>query len=160
MIKKILLVLLIAFIGIQFIRIDKSTPEVNAADDFIAMTKPSEEVEQILRSACYDCHSYETEYPAYAEIAPVSWWLGEHIEDGRKHLNFSIWGTYEVKKADHKLEECIEEVEEGKMPLDSYTITHGDAKLTEEQIETLNDFFKKERRALIIDKVIDAVTHE
>lgn len=158
--KKILLILLIAFVGIQFIRIDKSTPEVNAADDFIAMTKPSEEVEQILRAACYDCHSYETKYPFYAEIAPISWWLGDHIEDGRKHLNFSIWGTYEAKRADHKLEECIEEVEKGKMPLSSYTITHGDAKLSDDQKELLYDFFKKERRALIVDKVLDAVTNE
>lgn len=158
--KKVLLVLLAAFIVMQFFRIDKSTPEVKAADDFIAISKPSESVEKILRDACYDCHSFETEYPWYAEIAPVSWWLDDHIKDGRKHLNFSVWGTYEAKKADHKLDECIEEVEEGKMPLDSYTWTHSDAKLTSEQKEELNKFFKRERlQYKLINGVEEIVDH-
>ena len=143
--KKFLYLLLIAVIAIQFFRIDTSVPEVSPASDFISITNPSNEVESILKTSCYDCHSYETKYPWYSNIAPVSWWLKYHINDGRKHLNFSIWGEYSSKKADHKLEECVEEVEEGEMPLGSYTITHSEAKLNSSQKKLLEDFFQSLR---------------
>lgn len=139
--KKILLVLLAAFIVMQFFRIDTTNPTFEAKNDFIAMTNPPEEVTQILRAACYDCHSHETKYPWYSQVAPISWWVKHHIDEGKEHLNFSEWGTYSEKKADHKLEECAEEVEEGEMPLDSYTWVHGEAKLSIDQKETLEDFF-------------------
>ena len=73
----------------------------------------------LLESACYDCHSYKTKYQWYSNIAPVSWWLGHNVEEGREHLNFSTWGNYPTEKAEHKLEECAEEVDEGEMPLNS-----------------------------------------
>lgn len=140
--KRILLVLLLAFVVMQFFRIDKTNPPVVEADDFISITQPSAEVEKILRTACYDCHSNETVYPWYSNIAPVSWMLEDHIEEGREHLNFSKWGTFELKKQNHKLDECAEEVEEGEMPLNSYTWTHGDASLSDKQKKTLADWFK------------------
>lgn len=139
--KNILLLVLIVFILVQFIRIDKSVPEVDAAKDFIAISSPSDEVKTLLKNACYDCHSYESKYPWYSEIAPISWWTKHHVNEGREELNFSLWGDYSAKKADHKLEECAEEVEEGEMPLKPYTITHGDAKLSDQQKETLEAFF-------------------
>lgn len=139
--KKILLVLLAAFIVMQFFRIDTTNPTFEAKNDFIAMTNPPEEVTQILRAACYDCHSHETKYPWYSQVAPISWWVKHHIDEGKEHLNFSEWGTYSEKKADHKLEECAEEVEEGEMPLESYTWVHGEAKLSSDQKETLEEFF-------------------
>lgn len=140
--KRVLLILLLVFVIIQFFRIDKTNPEVVKENDFIALTNPSEEVETILRSACYDCHSNETEYPWYSNVAPVSWWLKHHVDEGREHLNFSEWGTYPEKKQNHKLHECAEEVEEGEMPLSSYTITHSNAKLSHEQIEKMEDWFE------------------
>lgn len=140
--KRILLVLLLAFVVMQFFRIDKTNPPVVEADDFISITQPSAEVEKILRTACYDCHSNETVYPWYSNIAPVSWMLEDHIEEGREHLNFSKWGTFELKKQNHKLDECAEEVEEGEMPLNSYTWTHGDASLSDKQKKTLADWFE------------------
>ncbi len=142
--KRIVLVLLLVFVVMQFIRIDKSHPKIVKRHDFIAITKPSKDVEKLLVNACYDCHSYKTEYPWYSNIAPVSWWLGHHVEEGREHLNFSEWGTYEKKRKNHKLEECAEETEEGKMPLDSYTWTHGDAKLSSEDRKKLSEWFKSQ----------------
>ncbi|UII20354.1 heme-binding domain-containing protein [Fulvivirga ligni] len=142
MFKYIILVLVAAFIIIQFFRIDKTNPTYNESEDFITITKPSDEVKNILVTACYDCHSYKTEYPWYSNVAPASWFLAEHIEDGRRHLNFSIWGTYPADKAAHKLEEVADEVEEGEMPLSSYTIMHGDAKLTDAQKEALVSWVK------------------
>lgn len=143
--KKIFLGLGIVFILLQFfMRIDKTVPEFDKGQDFMALTNPPEEVGKLLKSACYDCHSYETEYPWYSNIAPVSAWIGHHIEEGREHLNFSLWGSYELEKAEHKLEECAEETEEKKMPLSSYTITHGDASLSDEQVQLLAEWFESE----------------
>jgi hypothetical protein len=109
---------------------------------------PPTEVGNIIKMACYDCHSYKTEYPWYSYIAPVSWWIGHHIEEGREHLNFSIWGKYTDKKSLHKLEEIIEETEEGEMPLKSYVIMHGSAELNKEQITALTNWFNTINKAV------------
>ena len=146
--KKLLFVLLAIIVIMQFFRIDMENPSVNAEDDFIAITSPNDEVKSILRNACYDCHSNETVYPWYAQIAPVSWWLKNHIDEGRGELNFSEWGTYKDRRAKHKLKESIELVEEGEMPLSSYTWTHGDAVLSNDQKELLIDFFNELRDSI------------
>lgn len=145
MLKKILLGLVAVLVIIQFFRIDKTNPPVDASQDFMTLTSPPAEIAQIMKDACYDCHSHETAYPWYTNVAPVSWWVKNHINEGREHLNFSIWGTYTEKKADHKLEECYEEVEEGKMPMDSYTWAHAEARLTDTQREQLVSWFKSLR---------------
>jgi hypothetical protein len=145
MIKKIrytLITLLAILIIIQFFPASKVNTEINQAKDFIRLTSPDAEITAILKSACYDCHSLTTEYPWYARIQPVGWWLKGHVKGGRKHLNFSTWGDYNPKKRAHKLEECIEGLEEGRMPLKSYTWTHDDAKLSSDQVEKLASWFK------------------
>ena len=143
--KRILLGLVILFLGMQLFRIDMDNPVVNYEQDFISMMNPPSEVESILKTSCYDCHSNETNYPWYSNVAPVSWWVEHHIEEGREELNFSEWGTYDAERKDHKLEECAEEVEEGEMPLQPYTITHGNAKLSEEQRELMEEWFNTVR---------------
>ncbi|MCB9223257.1 MAG: heme-binding domain-containing protein [Crocinitomicaceae bacterium] len=143
--KKILIALLIILVGIQFIRIDTTTNEMDPNQDFLALTNAPKEVSDLMHNACYDCHSNETKYPWYSQIAPISWWVGHHIDEGKHHLNFSEWGSYEPKRADHKLEECVEEVEHGEMPMDSYTWMHSDAKLSDEEKEMLMAFFQSLR---------------
>jgi len=138
MLKKIILGLIVALVLIQFIRIDQTNPPVDKSKDFITLTQPSEEVKGILVTSCYDCHSNETQYPWYTNVAPLSWWLKHHINEGREHLNFSEWATYAEKRQQHKLDECMEEVHEGEMPLSSYTIMHKDAALSPAQKEVLN----------------------
>ncbi len=133
---------MVALVVIQFIPIDKEVPDVDPSKDFIAMTNPPEEISVILKQACYDCHSYETVYPWYASIAPVKFWLKDHINEGRGHLNFSEWGNYEAKRQNHKLEELMDEVGEGEMPLNSYTWTHEEARLTEDQVNALVSWVK------------------
>ncbi|MAP53498.1 heme-binding domain-containing protein [Altibacter sp.] len=126
-ILKIFLVLaLIALIVIQFIRPEKNQAGYESVMAFERETKPSAQVASLLKENCYDCHSNHTQYPWYAEIAPFSFWLAEHIEHGQGHFNVSEWESYSAKKKDHKLEEVIEMVKEGEMPLDSYTWIHGD----------------------------------
>ncbi len=136
-VKKIAIALLVILIGMQFYRPEKNQAEGDYVAAFEAETAPSAQVKEILRSACYDCHSAHTEYPWYNNVAPVSYWLADHIKDGKKHLNFSDWENYTDKKKDHKLEEVVEEVKKGGMPLKEYTWTHGDARLTQEQIIAL-----------------------
>jgi len=140
LLKKIGLGILIVFAGIQFVRIDKTNPEIKEGNDIISILNPSEEIREILKANCYDCHSNEVVYPWYSNIAPVSWVVGHHVEEGREHLNFSEWGDYDAERQEHKIEECYEEMEEHEMPLSGYGIMHGD--MTEEDREKLEDWFK------------------
>lgn len=143
--KKILVALLLVLIAMQFYRPDKNSAETDLKTAFLTETNPSAELQNIFESSCFDCHSNTTSYPWYNNIAPVSYWLADHIKDGKKHLNFSEWETYSAKKKDHKLEEVIEMVEEGEMPLQEYTWTHNEAKLSEAQVAAVIDWAKKTR---------------
>lgn len=138
--KKIGIVLLVVLVGMQFYRPNKNLSEGDYVAVFEAETQPSAEVKQILKSTCYDCHSGNTVYPWYNNVAPISYWLDHHVKEGKAELNFSDWGNYSDKKKDHKLEELVEEVKEGKMPLKEYTWTHKEARLTEAQKKSLLDW--------------------
>lgn len=131
--KKVLLVLLLALVVIQFFRPAKNIaagPEAYAKDITTAHTVPAN-VQLILQKACYDCHSNNTEYPWYSNIQPVAWWLGDHVKEGKKELNFSEFAGYSIRRKYRKLEEINKEVKEGEMPLSSYTLIHTNAKLSE-----------------------------
>lgn len=143
--KKTVLVLLVVFALIQFLQIDKTNPPVQAEADFITRTHAVAGIAHVLKTSCYDCHSNETTYPWYTNVAPVSWWLRNHISEARQQLNFSEWGTYSSRKSDHKLKECVDMTLEDKMPLWSYTLIHRDAKLSEEQKQALVIFFESQR---------------
>jgi hypothetical protein len=144
--KKLLTVLLVAFIIIQFFPIDKTNPAPTPGMDFLRIKNTSPEIAKIINSSCYDCHSNETKYPWYSNFAPASWFLQNHIKEGRKHLNFSTFAMYEPKIQAHKLQECIEMLEKKEMPLESYFIGHQEAKLTDEQRKILIDYFKREKK--------------
>jgi len=142
MFNRIIYILIIVFIGIQFFGIDTDNPPVDERNDFFYKAKVADETLNLIKTACYDCHSDETVYPKYAYMQPVGWFLKDHVDEGREHLNFSEWGTYEKKKKDHKMEECVEMLEKGEMPLESYTILHSEASLSDEQKTLLMSFFK------------------
>lgn len=140
MVKKIFLGLVLLFVVMQFVRIDRTNPPVDPTVDLASMYNMPQNVKAIMKKACYDCHSFETVYPWYTNIAPLSWWIGDHIDHGRDELNFSVWGTYSEKRQDHKIDEINELVEEGEMPLESYLIIHGDAKLTDQEVKEMLDW--------------------
>jgi hypothetical protein len=144
-IKKLLIILLVAFIIAQFFGPEKNEGDLATIDTFIVDTNPPEDVKAILKESCFDCHSDVTRYPWYNNITPVNYWLAEHVKDGKKHFNLSAWEDYSVKKKDHKLEELIEMVEEKEMPLDSYTWTHSEANLTDAQRNSIIDWAKMVR---------------
>ncbi|PZU90987.1 MAG: cytochrome C [Chryseobacterium sp.] len=146
--KKILIVLLAVFIIIQFFPIDKMNPATNDGMDFLKIKDTPESISKIIQNSCYDCHSNKTRYPFYSNIQPIAWLLKNHIDEGRKELNFSTFATYEPKRQAHKLEEAAEYVEQKKMPLESYLLGHQDAKLTDEQRKQLADYFRKVQKEI------------
>lgn len=140
--KKILYALLVVFVVIQFFQIDKTNPVSDENLDFLKINNTAPELAAQIKTSCYDCHSNQSVYPWYSYIQPVGWFLKHHIDDGKKHLNFSEFGNYSAKKQAHKLEECEELLEKNEMPLSSYTIIHKDAVLSETQKNQLMDYFK------------------
>jgi len=144
-IKRILLLLLILLVIAQFFGPEKNEGDLASIDAFLVETNPPEEVKLILKESCYDCHSDVTRYPWYNTITPVNYWLADHIKHGKKHFNMSNWVGNSTKRKDHKFEELIEMVEEETMPLNSYTWTHTEAKLTDAQIKTVIDWAKQVR---------------
>ena len=152
--KKVFYVLLLALILIQFFQTDKTNPPVNNGVDFINIKKTPEPIANLIKTSCYDCHSNETKYPWYSNLQPIGWFLKDHFEEGRKHLNFSTFATYTPKKQAHKLEEAYEQIENKEMPLDSYIVGHKEANLSIEDRKVLIDYFKKERRAILENNLI------
>jgi hypothetical protein len=143
--KKILLLLLVAFAIAQFFGPEKNEGDIASIEAFLNETNPPENVKLILKEACFDCHSNVTRYPWYSGITPVNYWMAGHVDHGKEEVNFSKWNEYPLKKKDHKMDEVIELVEIKEMPLSSYTWTHAEAKLTNEQINAVVSWAKKVR---------------
>ncbi len=138
MIKKILIVvgvgLVILLIVAQFIPVNRSNPPVTQEINWDSPTTKT-----LAQRACYDCHSNETVWPWYSYIAPVSWFIAHHVEEGRAELNFSEWDRpQQDKKKKNKdkdeTEEIVKVIKKGRMPLRSYLITHSEAKLSQSEI--------------------------
>lgn len=131
MFRKILVGVLLVLTGIQFFR-----PSRNHSDDrtreISTVYQMPNEVEIIFKTKCYDCHSNNTEYPWYFNVQPVAWFLADHIDHGKRHLNLSEFATYTDDQKKHKLKEIFEQVNEGTMPLESYTWMHPDSKLSDQ----------------------------
>ena len=142
MLKKIIIALVILLVGIQFYRPAKNISEETPTTDFLVVNNADESMATLIKNACYDCHSNNTNYPWYAEVAPFSWWIADHVKHGKEELNFSEWSTFTEKKKNHKLKEIIEEVEKRKMPLESYLPMHPEANLTDDQIKQLTDWVR------------------
>ena len=123
---KILVVSGILLAGIQLIPVTMSNPPIEEE------ISTSPEIKAILKRACYDCHSHETIWPGYSQIAPVSWLLAWDVAEGREELNFSTWNRYDQKKRNKMIREIWEEVEEGEMPPWFYLPPHPEAQLSDQ----------------------------
>lgn len=135
-----LLIATILLVAIQFIRPAKTNP---VTDEALALKAPKE-VDAILKASCYDCHSHETKWPAYSEIAPISWSVIAHVNDGRKALNFSQWQAIDPELKIKRLKRAIKTVNNGMMPLPNYLMFHEEAKLSNEDKKTIIDWCNAE----------------
>ena len=148
MLKKILIGLLVVFIIAQFFRPGHNEGAALGAQDISHVVTVPDSIMLLLKTACFDCHSYHTNYPWYSKITPVNWWLKNHIDEGKKHLNFSDFANYNLKKKDHKLEEIAETVKEHAMPLSSYLWIHKEARLNDAQRATITNWITTARKEL------------
>ena len=146
--KWIAIILFVVFIGIQFVRPALTNPPVDESQTIVARANVPSDVAAILDRSCRDCHSNKTVWPWYTHVAPVSWWLKSHVDNGRKDLNLSEWGKLPRDRQDRKLRQICDEVQDGNMPLASYVPMHPKAKLSEEDKKTLCDWTDQEREKL------------
>ena len=152
MVRKILkitiIVIVVIFAALQFIRPAFNNPPIVEAETLAAATRVPPDVESILARSCNDCHSNRTSYPWYSQVSPFSWFLASHIDDGRREVNFDSWNTYSDEKKVRKLDEICEQVEHAFMPLPEYLWLHRDAVLSEADARLLCDWAKGESERL------------
>jgi Haem-binding domain len=140
--KKIAYALLATLLIIQVFHPAKNinaSPQATVNDISKIYAVP-ENVQSILKTSCYDCHSNNTYYPWYSNIQPVAWWLNHHVEEGKREINFNEFASYQIRRQYKKMEEVIDQVKEDEMPLSSYTIIHNDAKISQEQKLALSNW--------------------
>lgn len=157
--KQIAIVLLIAFIIIQFFRPTRNSGSADSPNDITHFTAVSAEVKSVLEKSCYDCHSDHTDYPWYTNIQPVGWWMNDHVNEGKREVNFSQFNSYRIKRKMRKFHEIAEQLEEDEMPLNSYLWIHHDAKLDDAQKKLIVDWAKENQQKLE-EQYPDSVTRK
>jgi hypothetical protein len=139
-IKIIAWLALVALIVIQFFPITLNESDTVPQSDFMVENQVPATIKNRLQVSCYDCHSNNTEYPWYNKVQPAAWYLEDHIQEGKDELNFNEWAEYSDRRKNSKLRSIISQIEEDKMPLDSYTLIHKDAILSDEDKRVIIDY--------------------
>jgi hypothetical protein len=137
LLKPAAFLIVLTAIGIQFVRPAKTNPPTNPERALAARVHVPRDVAAVFDRACRDCHSNETTWPWYSNVAPVSWFVIDHVDHGRSHFNYSNWAKYEPDEAASLLEDTCELARKGKMPLPSYLWMHGNARLAPGDVEQI-----------------------
>lgn len=153
MLKKIVLIVLIVLILSQFIQPPKNNGALATPTDITHVVPVPDTVMALLKAACYDCHSNSTRYPWYNYITPVNWWLRHHINEGKRHLNFSDFDKGNFRRKIHRLDETGEQIEKHEMPISSYLWIHKDARLSDAQRQLLIDWANNSKEKLMQDSL-------
>ena len=132
--------LLVGFVGIQFSPTSLNQNDTIPITDFILVNNVPKQVESLIKTSCYDCHSNNTAYPWYNKVQPVAWILEDHVEHGKEELNFNEWADYSDRRKNSKLKSIISQIEDNEMPFWSYTLIHRDAKLSEDEKKIVLDW--------------------
>ena len=136
-----MLILLILFIGVQFIPKDNNRQLHISKYDIRSLYIIPDNTLKILEKSCFDCHSNNTDYPWYSKIQPVRYFLDNHIREGKNMLNFSEFGNYSERRKRNKIRSIISQIQEGKMPIYTYTIIHREADLSNQDKKIIIDWF-------------------
>ena len=151
--KRIVLIIVIILIVIQFIQPSHNNGEAMAATDITHAVQVPDSVMQVLKVSCYDCHSNHTNYPWYSKITPVNWWLDNHINNGKSALNFTSFTTYTFKKKAHRMDDVAETIEKDEMPIHSYLWIHKNAILTKQQKQLLINWAHASQKQVMADSL-------
>lgn len=145
-VRRALLAVVLFLVVAQFAGPQRTNPPVDPAETLEASGAAPAPVVAIVRRACFNCHSHETEWPLYAHVAPVSWLVIGHVDEGREHLNFSRWGRYPPLERADLLDDACKLVRSGDMPLPSYRLLHREARLSASEIAALCEWTQAEAR--------------
>lgn len=145
---KILLSAGIVLVAIQFIQPARNKSELTSETDISKAMNVPDNVQGIIKKACYDCHSNNTEYPWYSYIQPAGWFLAGHIKKAREELNFSEFGGYTARRQSGKLDQIANEIRDNGMPLPSYRLMHKNARLSQEEKTLLTDWAEQSKTGI------------
>ena len=146
--KKILIIILVVFVTIQFIQPKHNKSDKVLPTDITKAISVPDKVLDVLKNSCYDCHSSNTRYPWYINIQPMGWVMANHIKNGKENLNFSEFGAYSKRRQANKLRAIGTSINDGSMPISSYTIMHTDAKLSEVNKKLITDWIWKTKNSM------------
>ena len=150
--RKILLALLVVLILIQFIQPSRNKSGDILSTDLTKTISVPGNIQSILKTACYDCHSNNTNYPWYSRIQPFGWLLARHIRKGKAELNFSEFGSYSLRRQITKLNGIANSIKDETMPLSSYTMIHQNARLSKEDKALLIEWATRTKDSLRLNK--------
>jgi hypothetical protein len=146
--KWLVILVAIVFVLVQFKRPARTNPPVDDSQTIFSQTQMTPSVSAILDRSCKDCHSNKTDWPWYTNVSPVSWFVADHVEHGRKDMNFSEWGSYDQRRKGARLQQMCDFASDGSMPLSSYTPLHPGSKLSPDDVKTLCAWTEAERTRL------------
>lgn len=146
--KWLLIVLGVVFLLIQLKRPARTNPSVNEVQTIFTQTQMTPQISNLLDRSCRDCHSNKTVWPWYTNVAPVSWFITDHVNEGRQHLNLSEWTSYDKDRQGRKLRDMCDEVSDGMMPLSTYTPLHPGSKPSADEVRALCAWTAAERARL------------
>ncbi len=146
--KRVVIALIVVVVAIQFYRPARSNPPYVSSQAIDSNTRITVQVQAIFKHSCNDCHSNATVWPWYSNVAPVSWFVIDHVNEGRRVMNLSEWGRHDTDWQSRRLRQICNEVQDGAMPLNSYTPMHPGSKLSAEDKKTLCDWTNAERTRL------------
>jgi hypothetical protein len=145
--KQVALVVIVGAGAIQLARPARTNPATDPSRTLMAVTHLPAEVQSVLERSCRDCHSHDTRWPWYSNVAPVSWLVIDDVNHGREHFNYSDWAHYDHTKVPQLLRDICDQTRKGEMPLSIYLWMHPDARLSHSDVTTLCTWSEIERRA-------------
>ena len=146
--KRVILILIAIAVLIQLYRPAKINPPEDAGKTLHATAQLPSDVAQTLDRSCRDCHTNRTAWPKYSYVAPVSWVIVDDVNEGRRHVNFSEWGSYSPERQQRKLDDICDEVKDGGMPLRQYTWMHAGTALNQQQRDAVCAWTKSEQQRI------------
>ena len=146
--KWAVVILTLIFAVLQFTSPSRTNPPFDEKQTLQAITNVPSDVSAVFARSCNDCHSNQTNWLWYTHVAPASWFTVGHVNDGRAELNFSEWGSYGERMKGSRLSAICAHIEQGSMPLPSYTLLHRDAPLSPDEVKMICEWTKKESMSI------------